>query len=62
MKKFDLKEYLGNPKRKVVTRNGRPIRIICTNMKNSIAKPNIILNKKQKQIFIQSVIMLILLK
>ena len=30
MKPFNLKEYLENPSRKVVTRNGEPVRIICT--------------------------------
>ena len=30
MKQFDLKEYLANPSRKVVTRDGRKARIICT--------------------------------
>ena len=30
MKQFDLKEYLANPSRKVVTRDGRNARIICT--------------------------------
>ena len=33
MEKFNLEEYLKNPARKVVTRNGRNIRIICTDMK-----------------------------
>ena len=32
MKQFDLKEYLANPSRKVVTRNGRNARIISTDM------------------------------
>ena len=31
MKSFNLKEYLKNPKRKVVTRDGRDVKIICTN-------------------------------
>lgn len=31
MKQFDLEEYLKNPSRKVVTRDGRSARIICTN-------------------------------
>ena len=31
MKQFDLQEYLKNPSRKVVTRDGRNVRIICTN-------------------------------
>lgn len=30
MKPFNLKEYLAKPSRKVVTRDGRPVRIICT--------------------------------
>ena len=33
MKQFDLKEYLANPSRKVVTRDGREARIICTDMR-----------------------------
>ena len=35
MKQFDLKEYLANPSRKLVTRDGRKARIICTDMKNT---------------------------
>ena len=31
MKEFNLNEYLKNPSRKVVTRDGRDVRIICTN-------------------------------
>ena len=30
MKEFSLEEYLKNPNREVVTRDGRPVRIICT--------------------------------
>lgn len=30
MKQFSLDEYLKNPSRKIVTRNGRNVRIICT--------------------------------
>lgn len=30
MKWFDLQEYLNNPNRKVITRDGRSVRIICT--------------------------------
>lgn len=29
MKPFNLEEYLKNPNQKVVTRDGRPVRIIC---------------------------------
>ena len=31
MKQFNLDEYLKNPTKKIVTRNGRSARIICTN-------------------------------
>ena len=34
MKQFDLKEYLANPSRKVVTRDGRNARIICTDRRD----------------------------
>ena len=33
MKQFNLKEYLANPSRKVVTKDGKPVRIICTDAK-----------------------------
>lgn len=33
MEKFNLDKYLANPSRKVVTRNGRNVRIICTDKK-----------------------------
>ena len=31
MKPFNLKTYLENPSRKIITRDGRPVRIISTN-------------------------------
>ena len=34
MKEFNLTEYLKNPNQKVVTRDGREVRIICTDMKS----------------------------
>ena len=34
MKEFNLEEYLKNPSKKVVTRDGREVRIICTDAKN----------------------------
>lgn len=40
MKPFNLKEYLENPHRKVVTRDGRPVRIVCTNAKLYAPGPN----------------------
>ena len=33
MKQFNLEEYLANPSRKVITRDGRSARIICTDAK-----------------------------
>lgn len=33
MKQFSLKEYLENPSRKVITRDGRNVRIRCTDRK-----------------------------
>ena len=34
MKEFSLEEYLKNPERKVVTRDGKNVRIICTDFDN----------------------------
>ena len=34
MKEFNLQEYLANPSQKVITRDGRKARIVCTDMKN----------------------------
>ena len=34
MEQFSLDKYLANPSRKVVTRDGCPVRIICTDMKS----------------------------
>ena len=31
MKPFSLEEYFANPSKKIVTREGKPVRIICTN-------------------------------
>ena len=36
MKAFSLEEYLKNPSKKVVTRDGRSARIICTDFNNPI--------------------------
>ena len=35
MKRFSLEEYLSNPSRKIVTREGKPARIICTDVKGA---------------------------
>ena len=34
MKEFNLQEFLANPSQKVMTRDGRKARIVCTDMKN----------------------------
>lgn len=36
MKSFNLEEYLKNPNRPLITRDGRKARIICTNKKDEI--------------------------
>ena len=46
MKQFDLKEYLANPSRKVVTRDGRKVRILCTD-REDLDFPIITLIKKK---------------
>ena len=38
MKEFSLEEYLKNPDREVVTRDGRPARIICTDKCDTFGK------------------------
>ena len=35
MRPFNLQEYLANPSQKVMTRDGREVRIICTDHKDS---------------------------
>ena len=39
MKQFNLQEYLANPSRQVVTRDGRKVRIVCTDRKGLCTKP-----------------------
>ena len=43
MKQFNLQEYLANPSRQVVTRDGRKVRIVCTDRKNHDSYPIIAL-------------------
>ena len=40
MKNFNLEEYLKNPSRKVVTRAGISVRIICTDRKANKEDPS----------------------
>ena len=35
MEQFNLEEYLKNPSRKVISRNGIPVKIHCTNLFSS---------------------------
>ena len=35
MEQFNLEKYLANPSRKIVTREGKPARIICTDVKGA---------------------------
>ena len=45
MKQFSLGEYLKNPNKKVVTRDGLPVRIVCTDRKQK--RPIIALIKER---------------
>lgn len=45
MKQFNLEEYLANPSKKVVTRDGRNVRIICTDAKGGY--PVVVLIEEQ---------------
>ena len=46
MKEFNLDEYLKNPSQKVVTRDGREVRIICTDMKSRYKIVGLVYDKK----------------
>ena len=48
MKEFNLEEYLKNPSQKVVTRDEREVRIICTDFKSQMNKPIIALIKEDE--------------
>lgn len=39
IKQFSLEEYLNNPQRKVITRDGRNVRIVCTDRRDLSIKP-----------------------
>ena len=43
MKQFNLQEYLSNPSRQVVTRDGRKVRIVCTDRAGLNVKPIVVL-------------------
>ena len=48
MKQFNLDEYLKNPSRKVVTREGKPARIICTDAKSEKYQVVALVTKKDE--------------
>ena len=45
MEQFSLEKYLANPSRKVVTRCGYSVRILCTDKKSSLSIVALITNK-----------------
>lgn len=49
MKEFNLEEYLKNPSQKVVTRDGREVRIICTDAKGDEPIIALIYNKNRDE-------------
>ena len=46
MKEFNLEEFKKNPSQKVVTRDGREVRIICTDMKSEYPLIALVTDKK----------------
>ena len=48
MKEFNLDEYLKNPSQKVITRDGREVRIICTDVKGEYPIIALIPDKQQE--------------
>ena len=49
MKQFNLEEYLKNPNQKVVTRDGRAVRIICTDAKGCEPIVALLYNKNRDE-------------
>ena len=49
MKPFNLEEYLANPSRKIVTREGKPARIVCTDAKFEKYQVLALITKKDGQ-------------
>lgn len=49
MKEFNLDEYLKNPSQKVVTRDGRAVRIICTDAKGDEPIVALVYNNNRKE-------------
>ena len=51
MKQFDSNEYLANPNREVVTREGLPVRILCTNAKRDFPVVALIEDNGVEEVF-----------
>ena len=51
MKEFNLEEYLKDPSQKVVTRDGREVRIICTDVKGEYPIMALIQNKQEELVY-----------
>ena len=49
MKQFNLQEYIAHPERKVVTRDGRSVRIICTDRKGDTPIIALVYNANEGQ-------------
>lgn len=54
MKEFNLQEYLANPSQKVMTRDDRKARILCTDMKNGQPILALITEKNREDIHFYS--------
>ena len=48
MKEFNLTEYLKNPSQKVITRDGREVRIVCTDVKGEYPIMALVPDKQQE--------------
>lgn len=49
MKQFNLQEYLANPSRKVITRDGRDVRIVCTDCKDEFPVVALVYNEEEQK-------------
>lgn len=54
MKEFNLEEFKKNPSQKVVTRNGREVRIICTDMKGEYPIVALICEGDEERVYTHS--------
>ena len=54
MKEFNLEEYLKNPSRKIVTRDGREVRIVCTDMKGKYPIVALICEGDEERVYYHS--------